>query len=167
MVFFTHYTIILESADFGFLAMGEEFNGYPKRMIKNIKNWNWFIEEHGEESEDDEFGDDKRKKQGGKRKRKKGGENEEDEDWTGESEDEKELITKAGQVQIPKYSTRSKDHSKLANNTARSMRKKTTRADDEDDETLGGFIVDDDELKEEGEEFDEEEEVFDEDELDD
>lgn len=166
---------MLESADFGFLVIGEEFNSYPKRIIKDVKNWNWFLEEHGEESEDDEFGEDKRKKNGGKRKRKKGGENE-DEDWTGKSEeDDKDLITKARQVQKPKYSTRSKDRHKLSKNdgnSARSIRKKATRAGDEDDETLGGFIVDDDEREEEeeeeGEEFDkEEEEEFDEDELDD
>ncbi|KAG6436704.1 hypothetical protein SASPL_101606 [Salvia splendens] len=29
--------------EFGFV--GQEFDGYPKRMVHDIQNWNWFVEE--------------------------------------------------------------------------------------------------------------------------
>ncbi|KAL3528621.1 hypothetical protein ACH5RR_007943 [Cinchona calisaya] len=156
--------------EFGVLVIGKEFDSYPKKMIRDIKNWDWFLEEGGEVSEEDEFDKDKRKKDG-RRKRKKGGEDE-NEVWTGESEEEKELLLKATKVGKPKYLTRSKDRGKLAKDTGKgtnSRQKNTRRVDDEeedeDDETLGGFIVDNDELEEEGEEIgEEEEEEFEEDE---
>ncbi|KAI9109338.1 hypothetical protein K1719_019682 [Acacia pycnantha] len=30
---------------FGFVVMGREFDHYPKNMIRNVKSWNWFLEE--------------------------------------------------------------------------------------------------------------------------
>lgn len=159
--------------DFGFLVIGKEFDGYSKKMIRNFRNWQWFLEEPGNENEDDEFEENKRKK-GGRRKRKNSGENE-DEEWTGESEEEKELLTRRTKVQTPKYLTRSKDRDKPAKDTgkgASSGLRKTAHADNEEeveeDETLGGFIVDDDDEADGGEEIDddeaEEEEEFVEDE---
>ncbi|XAR67612.1 hypothetical protein NMG60_11002443 [Bertholletia excelsa] len=76
--------------EFGFLVIGHEFDHYPKQKLLNPKNWDWFLEEPKEDSEDDEVTDRKARK-GLPRKRKKG-EGAEDEEWTGESEDEKELI---------------------------------------------------------------------------
>lgn len=151
--------------EFGVLVIGEEFDGYPRKMIRDFKNWDWFLEEPGEESEDDGFDINKRRKSG-RRKRKKDGQNE-DEDWGGESEEEKELLTEATKVQKAKYSTRSKDRDKRAKDTGKGTtsklkyRKRAEEEDideEEDDETLGGFIVDNDQLEEAGEEIDEEEE---------
>lgn len=150
--------------EFGVLVIGEEFDGYPKKMMRDFKDWDWFLEEPGEESEDDEFDKNKRRKSG-RRKRKKGGQNE-DEDWTGESEGEKELLTKATKVQKAKYLTRSNDRDKRAKDTGKDTtskpkyRKHAEEEDideEDDDETLGGFVVDE-ELEEAGEEIDEEEE---------
>nr|GMD30500.1 mitotic apparatus protein P62 [Ipomoea batatas] len=35
--------------EFGLVVMGREFDGYPKKMIRDIKNWDWFIEEFRDE----------------------------------------------------------------------------------------------------------------------
>lgn len=152
--------------EFGFVVMGHEFDSYPKKLIKNIKNWNWFLEEPGEDSEDDE-NKGKKLKVSGKRKRKKGREKD-DEDWTGESEDDKELINKSRMLQKPNYLTRSKDVGKPSKNKSKSkitaekisasMNDEDMEEEDEDDEMLGGFIAGDDNLEEEEESGDEEEE---------
>ncbi|XP_060218524.1 uncharacterized protein LOC132645521 [Lycium barbarum] len=144
--------------EFGFLVMGHEFDGYPKKMIREIKNWNWFIEEERAESDDDEDSDRKGRK-GGRRKRKKKGEGDDDE-WTGESEDEKELLTRSKKLQGPKYVTRSKDKSNAKRKKPSTQQKarpsEEEYEEDEEDETLGSFIVDD--VEDEPEVGDEEEE---------
>ncbi|XP_060218535.1 protein bfr2-like [Lycium barbarum] len=149
--------------EFGFLVMGHEFDGYPKRMIREIKNWNWFIEDERAESDADEDSDRKGRK-GARRKRKKKGKGDDDDEWTGESEDEKELLTKSKKLQGPKYVTRSKDKSnakkskRSTQQEARSPEEEYEEEEDEDeeDETLGGFIVDN--VEDEPEVGDEEEE---------
>ncbi|KAL6972704.1 hypothetical protein U1Q18_026877 [Sarracenia purpurea var. burkii] len=161
--------------EFGFIVMGHEFDHYPKKMIRHAKTWNWFLEEPKEDSEDDDLSDTKRKKfSRGKRKKAEGND---DGEWTGESEDDKEIITKSRKVQRPKYSTRSKDSNKLIKDTRitkRALQKKTIGAnkfdeEDKDDDTLGGFIVKDDDVEEqeidesEEEEEEEEEEDYDDD----
>ncbi|XP_045799974.1 VID27-like protein [Trifolium pratense] len=158
--------------EFGFLLMKHEFDQYPKGMIRNAENWEWFLEEPSKESEDEDDSDETRKIRG---KRKVFKENEDDE-WTGDSEDDKDLVAKMGKGKKPRYSTRSKDkrgsnsNVKASNN---SKRKKATSGDetvddddDDDDETLGGFIVTDDEDEDEeqtNDDDDEEEEEFEED----
>ncbi|KAK3018691.1 hypothetical protein RJ639_003122 [Escallonia herrerae] len=164
--------------EFGFIVLGKEFDSYPKKMIRDPENWDWFLEEHGENSEDEEAGKKERRK-GGRRKRKKG-EGVDDDEWTGDSEEDKELTTSLRKAQRSKYSTRSKDRYKTIKDTRtnrKSRQKKSTPAKDsdidddeeggdEDDDTLGGFIVDDeeDEVENEEDEYEEEEEDFDEDE---
>ncbi|THF96443.1 hypothetical protein TEA_020630 [Camellia sinensis var. sinensis] len=80
--------------EFGFLVMGHEFDRYPKQMIRHAKTWEWFLEQPNEDSED-EVSDSKGNK-GVRRKRKKSEGNDDDE-WRGEREDDKELITKRNQ----------------------------------------------------------------------
>ncbi|KZV21469.1 hypothetical protein F511_15620 [Dorcoceras hygrometricum] len=152
--------------EFGLVVMGHEFDSYPKKMIRDIKNWNWFLEESGEDSEDDE-NKGKKAKVGGKRKREKGREKD-DEDWTGETEDDKELLSKSRMSQKPNYMTRSKDVSKprksksksktSAGNVSAFVDEEDIKEEDEDDETLGGFVVEDDNLESTEESGDEEEE---------
>lgn len=76
-----------------------------------MKTWNWFLEEPNEDSDEDEVSHKKGKK-GLRRKRKKDEGNDDDE-WTGESEDDKEVIAEVRKVQKPKYSTRSKERGNL------------------------------------------------------
>ncbi|KAI3463265.1 hypothetical protein Pfo_019928 [Paulownia fortunei] len=162
--------------EFGFLVIGHEFDSYSKKMIRDIKNWDWFLEETGKDSEGDED-EGKKGKGSGRRKRKKAMEND-NEEWSGESEDDKVLINNSRKAQMPKYMTRSKDHGKPNKDTSKSKiptgkkntdgkpskdtsksksptGKKNRDVDDEDedddDETLGGFIVDDENLEEEEE----------------
>lgn len=134
------------------MVMGREFDGYPKKMVSDIRNWDWLIEELRDESDCDE---------GRGRKRKSIGKND-DEEWTGESEEEKEAITKSRKSQRPKYMTRSKDGGKPSKDVGKvkpsAQRRNTSNEDSEDDETLGGFIVEDDELEEDKDVGDEEEE---------
>ncbi|KAF3450592.1 hypothetical protein FNV43_RR06681 [Rhamnella rubrinervis] len=158
--------------EFGFVVMGHEFEVYPKHKIRDVKSWDWFIEEPMKESDDDEF---EKKVRGVKRKRRKGEEIDDDDydEWTGEIEDEEELAVNMRKVSRPKYSTRSRDHSdkpqKDRKSSENSMQKKTYDDDaDEDEETLGGFVVGDDDADQEEEEEEEEEEEFvEDDELDD
>ncbi|KAK4410502.1 hypothetical protein Sango_0123200 [Sesamum angolense] len=149
--------------EFGLVVIGHEFDFYPKKMIRDIKNWDWFLEEAGKDSDIDNDVE-KKGRRSGRRKRKKGAENE-DEEWTGESQDDKVLISKPKKPQRPKYMTRSKDRSKPMSKSKRTAAKINREVDDEevededeDDETLGGFIVDDENLEEEEEVSDEEEE---------
>lgn len=57
--------------EFGFLVIGKEFHSYPKKLIRGMKNWNWFIEDprvdNEENDDDDEELEEKKKK---RRKRK-------------------------------------------------------------------------------------------------
>ncbi|KAJ8557739.1 hypothetical protein K7X08_004505 [Anisodus acutangulus] len=148
--------------EFGFLVMGHEFDGYPKIMIREIKNWNWFIEDELAESDADEDSDRKGRK-GARRKRTRKGEGDDDE-WTGVSEDEKELLTRSKKLQGPKYITRSKKKSNAKRNIPSTQQKTRPSEEEDDDETLGGFIVDD--VEDETKVGDEEEEEFDADEDD-
>ncbi|KAL6285463.1 hypothetical protein ACE6H2_009853 [Prunus campanulata] len=156
--------------EFGFVVMGHEFDPYPKQMIHDVKKWNWFLEEPRKEIDNDnEF--ELKERKGALRKRKKGEENE-DEEWTGESEADEELVPKFRKVNKPKYSTRSKAGFKPQKDTKcgskSSVQKKKTFSlgeeegiedGDEDDETLGGFIVGEEDLEEEElEETDEDDE---------
>ncbi|XP_058774015.1 uncharacterized protein LOC131648259 [Vicia villosa] len=43
--------------EFGFLVMRHEFDRYPKGMIRNVENWNWFLDEPSKESEDEDEDD--------------------------------------------------------------------------------------------------------------
>ncbi|XP_061371108.1 uncharacterized protein LOC133313717 [Gastrolobium bilobum] len=158
--------------EFGFLVMGHEFDHYPKGMIRNVKDWDWFLEEPSKDSEDeDDFRKERRKM---KRKRKKCKDNEDDE-WTGESEDDKDLDAKIGKGKRPGYSTRSKENkgpnrdTKASRNSTRKKAARVNETDEEedsDDETLGGFIVADEENVPDEENNEDEEEEFEEDEDD-
>lgn len=161
--------------------MGHEFDHYPKHMIRDAKRWEWFLEEEGKESEDEveEF-ERKKRKMGVRKKRKKGEENESDEEWTGVSEEDKELVGSVRKIaNRPKYSTRSKDRDKPQKGSSQGSKKSRQKkvygagvgADDdeeeeeEDDETLGGFVVGDEDVDQDEQinGDDEEEEVFDDD----
>ncbi|OIW03773.1 hypothetical protein TanjilG_30049 [Lupinus angustifolius] len=160
--------------EFGFLLMGQEFDRYPKSMIRNVKNWQWFLEEPLKDSDNEEdYGKERREM---KRKRKNGKDNVEDDEWTGESEDDKDIVAKVRKGKRPGYSTRSKDCKGPNRGTKGSINSKPKKAtsvnetveeeeEDDDDETLGGFIVDDADDQEE-EKFDEEEEFEDDDDVD-
>lgn len=157
------------AAEFGFLVIGKEFDSYPKKMIRDIKNWNWFIENPrmDNEGDDDEELEEKKKR---RRKRKNRREENEDEEWTGESDEEKEQFANTRKVQRPKkYITRSrhrhetsKDINTVSNVNVKRIEDEEEDEDEdeeEDDETLGGFIVDDDDIvEEEANEIEEEEE---------
>lgn len=149
------------AAEFGFLVIGKEFDNYPKKMIRDIKNWNWFIENPrtDNEGDDDEELEEKKKR---RRKRKNRREENEDEEWTGESDEEKEQFANTRKVQRPKkYITRSRDRHETSKdiNTVSNVNVKRIEDEEEeedededeeeDDETLGGFIVDDDDIVEE------------------
>lgn len=160
--------------EFGFVVTGHEFDHYPKKMLRDIRNWDWFLEEPKEESDEDEVSERKRKKNTKKRRKKSGGDDDDDEVWTGESEEDVEMIKKMRNAPKPKYSTRSKKQEKNkkgvgTSKSAMDTTKKNTKDDyddededeDEEDETLGGFIVDDEDVGEENDEDDEEEELED------
>ncbi|CAL5200017.1 unnamed protein product [Lathyrus oleraceus] len=158
--------------EFGFLVMRHEFDRYPKGMIQKVENWKWFLEEPSKESEDDD-GDDSEETRKTKGKRKVFEDNEDDE-WTGDSEDDKDLVAKTGKGKKPVYSTRSKDKGGAKRKKTASVNKTVEEEEeeddnnDDDDETLGGFIVTDEENGEEqGNDEDEEEEEFEEEEEDD
>ncbi|XP_023882784.2 uncharacterized protein LOC111995112 [Quercus suber] len=149
--------------EFGFLVMGHEFDHYPKQMFRDIRNWDWFLEEPKRDSDDDEYLEKSGKRGVMKRRRKAAG-NDDDDDFTGESGDDKELVAKLRKVDKPQYSTRSKDRDKPlkeAKGCKNSLQKTTSGAneEDDDDETLGGFIVEEDDVEQE-EETDEDEEEF-------
>lgn len=139
--------------------MGHEFDYYPKKMIRDIKNYDWFLEEPGRDSDDDACLE-KRVKRGVMKKRRKA-EGNDDDNWMGESDDDAELVAKLRKIERPKYPTRSKEH-KRSHKDAKPRRNLAQKkaigdANDDDDETLGGFIVDDDDVEQE-EETDEDEE---------
>jgi len=162
-----------ENAEFGFLVMGHEFDNYPKGMIRNAKNWEWFLEEHRKDSQDEEDSEKERRRMKGKRKM---GKIYEDDEWTGESEDDKEAVVGMRKSKLPRYSTRAKDSkggnkdTKTSENSKGKERATDEEEDDDDDvETLRGFIVADEDDHKEEEDDEEEEEEFedDDDELDD
>lgn len=127
--------------EFNFVVIGHEFDNYPKKMLRNIRNWDWFLEEPKEDSDEDEVSE--RKKKGTGKKRKKSGGDDNDEVWTGESEEDVEMIKKMRNVRKPKYSTRSKEQkkdkkgastSKSAMDTAKKNAKDDYNDDDDDDD---------------------------------
>ncbi|GMH03766.1 hypothetical protein Nepgr_005605 [Nepenthes gracilis] len=141
--------------EFGFLVIGHEFDKYPKRMIRDIKSWNWFLDDPRREESEEESNWNKGMK-GLRRKRRKTQGND-DEDWTDEIGDDEQIANERN-FRRPKYRTRSIDLGSKTQKNSRNRkdpaRKESIRAreeEDEDDETLGGFIVDDDDV-EEGEE---------------
>ncbi|KAK9102548.1 hypothetical protein Sjap_019802 [Stephania japonica] len=155
---------VLWNPEFGFVVKGHEFDDYPKCMIRDVKDWDWFLEEKSkDDSESDEFsesgggGGGARRKKKLKRKKKDEGKAG-DEDWSGESDDEKVMVGKLKKGKRPKYVTRSKDLKKSFIDLGSSSKKVIKKAivhgdeDEEDEETLGGFIVDDEEFKENEEE---------------
>lgn len=159
------------AAEFGFLSMGHEFDNYPKGRICPPKDWNWFLEEvrKGYDDEDDEGGTLKSR---GANKKNEG--QREDEDWIGESEDDKDSLSRGSSVKRSKYVTRSKEPKKPRKEKTETKDKNKNSGDekdegdedDEEDETLGGFIVnEEDEPMEELSE--EEEDEFDDDDDDD
>lgn len=168
-------------AEFNFVVMGHEFDSYTKKLIRDIRNWDWFLEEAKVES--DEEDNERKAKKGKRRKRKKGGggDDEDDDVWTGESEEDAEIIKKLRNDPKPKYSTRSKKQEKNRKGVggSKSVKDYTKKDamkddideddddDDENDETLGGFIVDDEDIGEGNDEDDDEEEEFEEDDEDD
>ena len=164
--------ITMLDAEFGFLSMGHEFDNYPKGRIRPPKDWNWFLEEikkSGDDEEVSDMGHKSRGRGGVNRKMKKNGEDE-DQEWTDESEDEKDSLRRGRSVKRPKkYVTRSKDAKKPHKENSKSENEDTADEEDEADETLGGFIVqeDDEPMDELSEEEDEEEEEFDDEDEDD
>ncbi|KAF8096609.1 hypothetical protein N665_0305s0031 [Sinapis alba] len=160
--------------EFGFLVIGKEFDQYPKSRMRDIKQWEWFLEDStkGNSDDDDDDGDKKGRK-GLSKKRRRGKKENEDDDWSAESEEDKELMVKSKRVVSPTYSTRSKKTKKAINASSSSSGAQTKQRgrvdiEDEDDETLGGFIVSDEEAELEEEEdepnTDDEEELVEEDE---
>lgn len=158
--------------EFNFVVMGHDFDCYPKKMIRDIRNWDWFLEEPKEKSDDDDD-DERRAKKGTKRKKGRGKDDDDDDVWMDESEEDAEMIKKQKNVPKPKYSTRSKNQEKNKKGAVVGVSKSTKIAKDaeegDDDETLGGFVVEDDDETIEGdnEDDDEEEVEFEEDEYDD
>ncbi|XP_074268203.1 uncharacterized protein LOC141591684 [Silene latifolia] len=153
--------------EFGFLVIGHEFDQYPKSMIREIKNWDWFLDDPIRGSDDEGSGETRRKK-GGLRKRKKtSGHDDVDEEWSADSDSEV-LTTKAPKVGGTKYHTRSRDSRKSDNKRtnknipSRSSSKKEDEEEDvdedEEDETLGGFVVDDVEEEDDENDIDDDEE---------
>lgn len=180
MTLFAYHFLVSE---LGFLVIGHEFDHYPKQMLRKVKDWNWFLEEHKKDDskEENKDEDEKTKLKLKKRKKRKkvGGNNEdeEDDDWTGESQEEKQDSLQIAKARKNAYFTRSKDRSFPSKRTKGGMEKSAQqRASgsrdkddvdvdvdvDEEDEMLGGFIVNDDDVKqeEEGEGDLEEEEEF-------
>jgi hypothetical protein len=166
------------SAEFGFLTMGHEFDSYPKGRIRAPKDWNWFLEEtkRSSDDEEDEVSNSRgRSKALGWNKKSRDGEGD-DEDWTDESDDEKESLARCPSVKRSKYVTRSKDPKKPRQEYSKGKGGDNDDEDegveeeeDEEDETLGGFVVndEDDEPMEELSDKEEEEEEFDDEEDDD
>lgn len=150
--------------------MGHEFDKYPTGKIRPMKNWNWYLDtpkenSYSENERDDITNEASTSKSKSSSTIKKRGKEGDDEDWTGESEEEKDLIAKnASSLEGSKYTTRSKDLKQPRKETVKDEDDSTAQNEEVDDETLGGFIVTG---EEEEEEMDEEEEFVDEEEYDD
>ncbi|KAJ1691128.1 hypothetical protein LUZ63_015283 [Rhynchospora breviuscula] len=168
--------------EFGFLVMGHEFDKYPNGQIRPMKKWNWYLDTPKENtdnshSELDDFTHEAStsKSKSSSRSKKRGKDGAEDEDWTGESDEDKDLIAKEStSLKRSKYATRSKDSKKPHKETVKDEEDIGVQDEeiDEDDETLGGFIVTGEEEEEEmnneeDEEEEEEEEEFDDEEYED
>lgn len=151
--------------EFGFLVIGHEFDQYPKQMLRNAKHWDWFLEDPSKGSDDsgDEDEGTKAKCRGRRKRRRVEGENGDDDEWTGESEDEKGVLATVRKAKKPSYRTRSKDNRKVkppksTRSDRTSQKKRSPRSEDEeDDETLGGFIVDEEDVEGEQKEESEDE----------
>ncbi|KAI3414880.1 uncharacterized protein J3R85_015808, partial [Psidium guajava] len=159
--------------EFGFLVIGHEFDQYPKQRLRSAKHWDWFLEDPSKGSDDSEDEDEGTKaKRRGRRKRRRAAGNIGDDEWTGESEDEKDVLTAVRKAKKPSYWTRSSDNRKAkppksTRSDGTSQKKRSPHSEYEgDDETLGGFIVDDEDVEggqveeSEDEEEEEEEEEF-------
>lgn len=159
------------------MVEGHEFDHYPRHKIRSAKEWNWFLEEQGGNSDDDdrltdEGSSPKRNKVG--KKNKRGGDYE-DEEWTGEIQEENDTVG-IGNARRSRHSTRSKDPKRPRNDDLAGTKKpvkgrdvncrKDEDDDEEEDDTLGGFIVNDGDDDEAYEEESEEEEEFDDEEED-
>lgn len=152
-------------AEFGFLVIGHEFDNYPKSKIRDVRNWDWFLDGSKQESEDEEEKVEERpstREKVMKRKGKKKDRGSDDEDWTGESEGEEEKIAGLrSSKRLRAAATRSKDEA-----SADELRKQKLDAlgrneeEDDDDETLGGFIVDNADVEEEEVGLSDDEEEF-------
>lgn len=142
--------------------MGAEFNGYPNQMLRQVKDWEWFLEEPRKNSDCDNDDDEETKARVLKKMKKRGrgkdhlDEDDNDDEWTCEREDERmENVSKQ------KYSTRSNDPGRrgIKKNSKRKIDFSSREEEDDDDDTLGGFIVrDDDAEAEEPSDVEEEEE---------
>lgn len=156
-------------AEFGFLVIGHEFDNYPKSKIRDVRNWDWFLDGSKQDSEDEEETVEERpgaREKVTKRKGKKTSRDSDGEDWTGESEGEEEKVAGLrSSKRLRAAATRSKDGA-----SADQLRKQKVNAvsrndeEDDDDETLGGFIVNNADVEEGGGISDDEEEFIDEDE---
>ncbi|KAF8025717.1 hypothetical protein BT93_F2526 [Corymbia citriodora subsp. variegata] len=163
--------------EFGFLVIGHEFDQYPKQLLRNAKHWDWFLEDlsKGSDNSGDEDEGTKAKHRGRRKRRRVEGNNGEDDEWIGESEDEKDVLASVRKAQKPSYLTRSKNNRQVkppkstkSDRTSQKKRSSCSEDDDvedeEDNEMLGGFIVDDEDVEgeqeEEREDEEEEEEEF-------
>ncbi|KAI4331278.1 hypothetical protein MLD38_029477 [Melastoma candidum] len=161
--------------EFGFLVVGHEFDSYPRHMLREVNDWDWFLEEPSKEWDDGrDESDEARARSRRKRKRMKkakGDAMEEDEEWMGESEEDEEVLRKVSKAKKGVYLTRSRDPlkpTKKARDGGESSSMQKGRADhleveddeddEDDDETLGGFIVYDDDAEPEAENDDHEDE---------
>lgn len=155
--------------------MGHEFDKYPKQKMLPMKNWNWYLDAPEENSDSESENDDSTevastsKSKSSSRKKKRGVEGR-DEDWIGESDEEKDLIAKETKsLKGSKYATRSKNLKKPRKERDKNEDVSNIQNEEEEDETLGGFIVtgeeDDEEMNNREEE--EEEEEFEDEEFDD
>lgn len=164
------------TAEFGFLVIGHEFDHYPKHRICNTNDWDWLLEEPKNNSDEEQEDSDQRKVGGRRRKKRGKSKVNDDEDWTGESEEDKDQIVKVRKIQRPTYSTRSKGekaHKGTKQNKSSATKNivlaRAEESENEEDPTLGGFIVgeDDGEIQAEEDLNEEDEEEFDDDEDDD
>lgn len=164
--------VIFNIAEFGFLVIGHEFDNYPKSKIRDVRNWDWFLDGSKQDSEDEEVTVEERpstREKVMKRKGKKKDRDSDDEDWNGESEGEEKIAGLRSSKRSRAAATWSKDEA-----SADELRKQKldslgrNEEEDDDDETLGGFIVDNAGVEEEeGGLSNDEEEFIDEDEDDD
>lgn len=152
------------------MVVGHEFDNYPKLKIRDVRNWDWFLDGSKQDSEDEEEtveGRPSTREKVIKTKGKKKDRDSDDKDWTGESEGEEEKIAGLrSSKRLRAAAPRSKDEA-----SADELRKQKLDAvgrdeeEDDDDETLGGFIVDNADVEEEeGGLSDDEEEFTDKDE---
>ncbi|KAL2929346.1 Stress response protein nst1 [Bienertia sinuspersici] len=129
--------------EFRFLVIGHEFDQYSKQMIREIKNWNWFLDDSKGETDDE---DDTKKKgsTSGRRKRKKtsrGDDDDVDEEWTVENEGD-EVAKDARKVQRIENLRQKQAEVKRRKNLKMRRMKQDDEADEDDEEE---FTEDEDE----------------------